>query len=185
MLRLSLLLHIITSAKGKAPDNNMVEHIRSKLDSYYQTIDHDIASSRQEGRNRSTYLVLRALYHSVEISYSRCLVPSDKRHAADQHARNIIRITQQLKALRPEGSKAAPPPTKFWPLPLVMAAIEVEDPIYREWAVRMLADYETVGGDHYTWSRRFVEAMCEREDQIAQRLDWSSILAEIKDGLVI
>jgi hypothetical protein len=61
-----------------------------------------------------------------------------------------------------------------------MAAIEVGDPIYREWAVRMLADYETVGGDHYAWSRKFVEVICVKEDQIAQRLDWSSILAEIK-----
>ncbi|KAJ5989658.1 hypothetical protein N7481_004868 [Penicillium waksmanii] len=185
MLRLSFLLHIITSVKGKPRVGYMAKDIRSKLNSYCQAIDQDIASSRQEGRNRYTYLVLRALYHSIEISYSRCLVAGDQRHAADQHACDIIRITQQLKALRPVGSKVTPPPTKFWPLPLVMAAIEVRDPVYREWAVRMLADYETVGGDHYTWSRRFVEAMCEREDQIAQRLDWSSILAEIKDGLVI
>ncbi|CAI7654699.1 unnamed protein product [Penicillium manginii] len=185
MLRLSFLLHMITSIKSNTPDRNIVKDIRDKLDLYCQAIDQDIASSSQEGRNQCTNLVLRALYHSVEISYSRCLVYSDKRHAADRHARDIIRMTQQLKTLRPVGSKMTPPPTKFWPLPLVMAAIEVEDPIYREWAVRMLADYETVGGDHYSWSRKFVEAMCEREDHFAQRLDWSSILADIKDGLVI
>ena len=94
----------------------MVKDIRSKLDSYCQAIDQDIASSRQEGRNRYTYLVLRALYHSVEISYSRCLVPSDRRHAADQHARDIIQITQQLRAKRvvpPAGLRISPQSTAF------------------------------------------------------------------------
>lgn len=185
MLRLSFLLHRITRVKGNPHETQAVKDIRAKLDSYGLAIKTDINSGRHEGRSRCTSLVLCALYHSVEISYSRCLVPSDMRHAADQHAMDIIRISQQLKALRPIDSKGSPPPTKFWPLPLVMAAIEVEDLVYREWALQMLEIYETTGGDHYVWSRRFVEAVCEREDQASRRLDWCSILVETKDGLVI
>ncbi|KAI9038026.1 uncharacterized protein KD926_011364 [Aspergillus affinis] len=185
ILRLSFALHMITKTKGSSPSSHAVKNIRRKLDSYRISIDQDGNSGRHEGRNRCTYLVLRELYHSAEISYSRCLISNDVRHAADAHAKEIIRISQQLKTLRPEGSKTTPPPTKLWPLPLVMVAIEVEDLIYREWAIQMLEGYETVGSDHYVWCRRFVEAMCEKEDRASRRLDWGSVLVEIKDGLFI
>ncbi|KAJ5104236.1 hypothetical protein N7532_004765 [Penicillium argentinense] len=66
-----------------------------------------------------------------------------------------------------------------------MAATEVEDLIYREWVLQVLGGYAKVGGDHYRWSMKFVEAVCDKEDRASQRLDWSKILQEVRDGLVI
>ena len=87
--------------------------------------------------------------------------------------------------MRPAGSRYLPPPTNIWPLPLVMAAIEVKDLIYREWAVQILEMYQQVAGDHYAWSKRFVETVCEKEDVVARRLDWATILSDLNDGIVI
>lgn len=185
MLRLTSLLHRITQVRH----NNLAVHdvnvIRKTLDSYRLVIESDLDPGQYEGRSRCTFLVLRALYHSVEISFSRCLIPGETRHAANQHAIGIIQISQNLKAMQPAGAVSSPPPTKFWPLPLVMAAIEVKDLIYREWAVNMLEVYQQVAGDNYFWSKKFVEAVCEREDRASARLDWGVILEELKDGLVI
>jgi hypothetical protein len=66
-----------------------------------------------------------------------------------------------------------------------MAAIEVEDLIYREWAIRMLEVYQDVAGDNYFWSKKFVEAVCEREYQASARINWDFVLRELKDELVI
>ncbi|KAJ5899886.1 hypothetical protein N7495_004630 [Penicillium taxi] len=181
MLRLMWLLHQITKSKRTDQNSSDAEDIRIKLNSYHLEVESD---NQYEGRSRSTFLVLCALYHAVEISFSRCFKLGERRHAANNHAEEIICISQKLRAMLPAGS-ALPPPTKIWPLPLVMAAIEVEDIIYREWAVQVLGTYQQVAGDHYAWAKKFVETVCEKEDGASQRLDWAIILNNLKNGLVI
>ncbi|KAL1889489.1 hypothetical protein Sste5346_008867 [Sporothrix stenoceras] len=60
-----------------------------------------------------------------------------------------------------------------------MAAIEVDDIIYREWAIDRLKSYEKVGGDHYVHATKFVELMCATEDKAMTRVDWEPIMAGI------
>ncbi|KAF3384325.1 hypothetical protein F1880_001851 [Penicillium rolfsii] len=185
MLLLSSLLHQISEVKHCNPNEDDVSHIRATLDCHKHTINSVFSKCGYEGRNRSTFLVVSALYHSVEISFSRSLQPTDLRHAATQHAASIIHIAQKLKGVQPKELSLSPPPTKIWPLPLVMAAIEVSDIIYREWSIDMLSNYEANAGDHYSHARRFVEAVCRREDGENKRLDWEIIMQELMDGLVI
>lgn len=188
MLSLTYLLHEITRLKHEARESKEIESVRNKIDSHHDAIQRIGESQMFQGRTRSTSLVLTALYNSVEISFSRNLCPNQKRHAASGFARKIIQISQKLNEFHKtdfQGSPTSPPSTKFWPLPLVMAAIEVDDMVYREWAIDRLKKYEETGGDHYVWSRKFVEAVCAGEDKTGTRLDWESIISEIKDGLVI
>lgn len=66
-----------------------------------------------------------------------------------------------------------------------MAAIEVDDIIYREWAIDRLRSYEKVGGDHYVYATKFVELVCATEDKAMARVDWEPMMATVRDGLTI
>jgi hypothetical protein len=189
MLRIIFLLHSITLAKQN-PRNKDIKAIREKLDAHRDAIAGMEGNQTEnfQGRSRSTFLVLTALYNSAEISYSRAASPSAPMHSADVFAMKIIQVAQQLNALRTStigAPPSSPPPTKIWPLPLVMAAVEVRDPIYREWVLDRLKAYEEGAGDHYVWARRFVEAMVEREARDGRRVDWGIVLADVSDGLVV
>ena len=154
----------------------------------WQQIQNIATTKTFQGRTQSTWLVLQALYSAVEISFSRAFHPLAPRCSADAFATTIIRVTQKLHALRASGggeSASSPPPTKIWPLPLVMAAIEVRDPIYREWAQRKMESYEANGGDHYKFARQFVDKMCEAEDAAGRRLDFTAITPKVQIGLII
>lgn len=149
MLSLAALLHEITQLKHLPDEDDgtrptRIQHLRATLDTHRDAIQELAASSTFHGlsRARSTFLVLSALYHSVEISFSRSLCPEAQRHAASSSARTVIQLAQELTTFH--ASRNTPPPTKFWPLPLVMAAIEVDDIIYREWAIDRLRSYEKV-----------------------------------------
>jgi hypothetical protein len=137
------------------------------------------------GRVRSTWLVLLALYNSAEISFSRNLHTSEPRHSADAFAVRIIQVAQKLDVLRGGASLSTPPPTKIWPLPLVMAAIEVRDPIYREWALHKLETYGGTAGQQYTLAKVFVERMWEKEEEAGRRVDCAGVIADINDGMVL
>lgn len=138
MLSLAALLHELTQLKHMVEGESRsvgLQNLRTTLDTHRDAIDELKSSGSSQGlsRARSTFLVLSALYHSVEISFSRSLCPEAPRHAASQSAQTIIKLAQELTKFH--SSRNTPPPTKFWPLPLVMAAIEVDDTIYREWAI--------------------------------------------------
>jgi hypothetical protein len=97
----------------------------------------------------------------------------------------IIQVAQKLDVLRGDASRSTPPPTKIWPLPLVMAAIEVRDPIYREWALHKLEAYGGTAGQQYTFAKVFVERMWEREEEAGSRVDCAGVIADINDGMVL
>ncbi|KAL6693174.1 hypothetical protein J3F84DRAFT_396632 [Trichoderma pleuroticola] len=48
------------------------------------------------------------------------------------------------------------PPTKIWPVPLIMAAIEAKDWIYRDWAPQQMKSYYSAG-KHFVNACAFVE----------------------------
>lgn len=147
------------------------------------------SSESLPNRVRSTWLVLLALYNTVEISFSRNLYPDEPRHTADAFAVRIIQVAQKLDVLRGRGGGGAsistPPPTKIWPLPLVMAAIEVRDPIYREWVLHKMETYGGTAGQHYVLAKVFVERVWLKEEEAGKRVDCAGVMAGICDGLVL
>lgn len=204
MLCLSALLHEITQLKhaqhadaGDRQGLAGVAGLRRRLDAHRDAVQQLAAPAPAHAsasrRARSTFLVLSALYNAVEIAFSRGLCPGLPRHAAARFARTVIRLAQELATLQAaagSGGTASvpsttPPPTKYWPLPLVMAAVEVDDLIYREWAIDRLAAYARVGGDHYVYATEFVQLVCATEDRAMARVDWEPLMAVVRDGLVI
>ncbi|KAH8428371.1 Zn(II)2Cys6 transcription factor [Aspergillus melleus] len=186
MLRLTILLHQITEAKHRLPNPELVQSIRERLNLHKQTIDMKFSAvDYEDAQCRAMFLVTSALYHGLEISLSRSLRPNDARHAASQHAISIIQISQKLETLQPEGLVLRSPSMKIWPLPLVMAVIEVEGAVHRECAIKLLASFVPIASEHHTWAKKFAETVCEREDKAESRLDWEPIMKDVNDGLVV
>ncbi|KFY76962.1 hypothetical protein V499_03531 [Pseudogymnoascus sp. VKM F-103] len=186
MLELTILLSDITQKKSRLGGGSAgISKIRASLNAHAQALDAVSENESLAGRVRSTWLVLLALYNTAEISFSRNLHASEPRHSADAFAVRIIQVAQKLDVLRGEASRSTPPPTKIWPLPLVMAAIEVRDPIYREWALHKLEAYGGTAGQQYTFAKVFVERMWEREEEAGRRVDCAGVIADINDGMVL
>jgi hypothetical protein len=77
-----------------------------------------------------------------------------------------------------------PPRTKVWPLPLILTAIEVRDPVYREWVIDRMVSY--IGaGLQYVRSLEFIERPCEREDSIGQRVNLGGIIGGMDSVFII
>ncbi|EOO01557.1 putative fungal transcriptional regulatory protein [Phaeoacremonium minimum UCRPA7] len=80
--------------------------------------------------------------------------------------------------------RSEPPPTKIWPLPLVLAAIEAKDSIYRGWAVQKIRDYAQAG-KHYANACAFAEEVQGREEQRNARVDLAAISHNMPDNFII
>ncbi|KAH7153873.1 hypothetical protein DER46DRAFT_510987 [Fusarium sp. MPI-SDFR-AT-0072] len=108
-----------------------------------------------ENKVLSIYLTANALFHAVHIYASRVYRPTDAAYVDTLHAEDIIGITRRFynKLKRP---RTEAPPTKIWPIPLIMAAIEAKDPIYRDWALQLIKDCSQAG-KHYANACAFVE----------------------------
>ena len=131
----------------------------------------------------SIYLTTKALYHSVEIYYSRMFNPSAPLYSEDGHAAGIISTTDRYYQVfkRP---RSEPPPTKIWPLPLVLAAIEAKDSIYRGWAVQKMRDYAQAG-KHYVNACAFAEEVQAREERRNSRVDLAAISKRMGESFII
>jgi len=131
----------------------------------------------------STFLTTAAFYHATRIYFSRAFEPDATPYSADTHAAAIIRITDKLyKVLK--YSKRDPPPTKMWPIPLLMAAIEAKDPIYRDWAMRKIADYNA-SGEHFSKSILVIERVWEMESRKGGRVDIANVIDGIGAAFVL
>ncbi|KAH8682581.1 hypothetical protein BX600DRAFT_374941 [Xylariales sp. PMI_506] len=123
-------------------------------------MNEDTASN---GKVLSTYLTTMMLFHCLEIYYSRTFEPGAPLYSADDHASNLITTVNKYYQLL-KYPQTEPPPTKFWPIPLVMAAIEARDPIYRDWARRRIQDYKNAG-EHYARSVEFADKVQRSEEK--------------------
>ena len=121
----------------------------------------------------SSYFTTLALFHCVKIYYSRAITSSAPLYSADIHASKIIKTVDRFYHVL-EYPKSEPPPTKFWPIPLTMAAIEAKDPIYRGWALQKIKEYKTAG-DHYPQSYDFAEKVQALEGKTGTRADLSEM----------
>ncbi|KAF5620231.1 hypothetical protein F52700_11551 [Fusarium sp. NRRL 52700] len=136
-----------------------------------------------ESKVLSIFLTANALLHAVQIYASRIYRPEDVIYKETAHAEDIIGITRRFysKLKRP---RTEAPPTKIWPIPLIMAAIEAKDPIYRDWALQLIKDCSQAG-KHYANACAFVEKVHAAEEGVGCRADISQIAQDIGDDFVI
>lgn len=187
MLRLSSLLYQITDTKHSAtpPNPDRVQAIRTILDAHKKTLETQLSPLERDDKCRATFLIVSALYHSLEITFSRSLRPSDRRHAAHEHALRIVQLSGKLENVRSDGLASSSSVMQIWPLPLVMAVVEIEGSALRESASKLLAAFEPLAGEHYSWAKKFAERVCEQEDKAGRRVDWGVVMQELNDGMVI
>ncbi|KAF5605102.1 hypothetical protein FPANT_1279 [Fusarium pseudoanthophilum] len=136
-----------------------------------------------ENKVLSIFLTANALFHAVHIYASRIYRPEDLIYAETEHAEDIIGITRRFysKLKRP---RIEAPPTKIWPIPLIMAAIEAKDPIYRDWALQLIKDCSQAG-KHYANACAFVEKVHAVEEGTCCRANLSQIAQGMGDHFVI
>ncbi|KAH7136220.1 major facilitator superfamily domain-containing protein [Dactylonectria macrodidyma] len=140
---------------GGRSGENCEADVRASMDDVKRDLEIISETRAAENKVLSIYLTTSALFHAVEIYASRIFQPNELMYSGSNHAEEIIAITrrfyQKLKRPRTEA-----PPTKIWPVPLIMAAIEARDPVYRDWALQQIRDYSRTG-KHFVNACSFVE----------------------------
>lgn len=136
-----------------------------------------------ENKVLSIFLTANALFHAVHIYASRRYREPESLYTETAHAEEIISITRRFysKLKRP---RTEAPPTKIWPIPLIMAAIEAKDPIYRDWALQLIKDCSQAG-KHYVNACTFVEKMHAAEEETGCRANLSHIAQDMGDDFVV
>ncbi|SCV48326.1 uncharacterized protein FFB14_10321 [Fusarium fujikuroi] len=136
-----------------------------------------------ENKVLSIFLTANALFHAVHIYVSRTYREAESLYTETAHAEDIIGITRRFysKLKRP---RTEAPPTKIWPIPLIMAAIEAKDPIYRDWALQLIKDCSQAG-KHYVNACSFVERVHAAEEGTGCRANLCQIAQDMGDEFVI
>ncbi|KAF5656976.1 hypothetical protein FCIRC_13410 [Fusarium circinatum] len=181
--RLVALLGMISRGDRTTVDENQEASTRASLDDINQGLASITKEKAAENKVLSIFLTANALFHAVHIYASRIYQPEDIMYAETAHAEDIISITRRFysKLKRP---RTEAPPTKIWPIPLIMAAIEAKDPIYRDWALQLIKDCSQAG-KHYVNACAFVEKVHAAEEGTGCRADLSQIAQEMGDDFVI
>ncbi|KAG4258952.1 hypothetical protein FPRO04_11041 [Fusarium proliferatum] len=136
-----------------------------------------------ENKVLSIFLTANALFHAVHIYASRTYRKAESLYTETAHAEDIIGITRRFysKLKRP---RTEAPPTKIWPIPLIMAAIEAKDPIYRDWALQLIKDCSQAG-KHYVNACSFIEKVHAAEEGTGCRANLCQIAQDMGDEFVI
>ncbi|KAM5357468.1 hypothetical protein ACJZ2D_016234 [Fusarium nematophilum] len=181
--RLVALLGMVSRGDRDKPDGSLETIVRASLCEIKQ--DLAIISEEKAAENKvlSIFLTTNALLHAVYIYASRVYRPGEAMYAESTHAEDIIAITRgfysKLKRPRTEA-----PPTKIWPIPLIMAAIEAKDPIYRDWVLQQIKDC-CRAGKHFVNACAFVERVHAAEEATGCRANLYRIAQDMSDDFVI
>ncbi|KAL6809671.1 major facilitator superfamily domain-containing protein [Trichoderma sp. SZMC 28015] len=149
--RLVALLGKLSRTGGDTTDECLVLASLCDIRRSIESISEEKAA---ENKVFSTYLTTSALFHAVEIYASRVYQPNESMYTKSTHAEKIITITSQFYR-RLKRPRTEAPPTKIWPVPLIMAAIEAKDWIYRDWALQQMKSYYSAG-KHFVNACTFV-----------------------------
>ena len=98
--------------------------------------------STDNPRLQSTYQIVQCVYYSVEI-YQSMIFDRDVPYAEAASAREIIKISEVLMRGRTE-----PPRSKIWPVPIFLAALEVDDPVYLSWCFDHFEKLKSTGKNY-------------------------------------
>lgn len=104
-------------------------------------------------------------------------------YSADHHASKIITITDKMYRVL-SLPITEPPPTKMWPIPLTMAAIEAKDPVYRSWAIQKIKAYSNAG-EYFSKSCQFAEKVQVAEEESGCRADLADLARSMGDDFII
>ncbi|PTB48596.1 hypothetical protein M431DRAFT_99731 [Trichoderma harzianum CBS 226.95] len=129
--------------------------VMASLCDIHRSIESISEEKAAENKVFSTYLTTSALFHAVKIYASRVYQPNESMYTKSNHAEKITTITSQFYR-RLKRPRTEAPPTKIWPVPLIMAAIEAKDWIYRDWALQQMKSYYSAG-KHFANACAFVE----------------------------
>ncbi|EWG48722.1 hypothetical protein FVEG_08406 [Fusarium verticillioides 7600] len=181
--RLVALLGMISRGHRAAEGEIQEDSTRASLDNIREGLASISEEKAAENKVLSIFLTANALFHAVHIYASRVYRPDDAIYAETRHAEDIIGITRRFysKLKRP---RTEAPPTKIWPIPLIMAAIEANDPIYRDWALQLIKDCSQAG-KHYANACAFIEKVHAAEEGTGCRANLSQIAQEMGDDFVI
>ncbi|KAL5586043.1 hypothetical protein FOBRF1_015913 [Fusarium oxysporum] len=170
-------------AQSCTTDNSQETNTQASLSDIEQDLATISEEKAAENKVLSIYLTANALFHAVHIYASRVYRPTDAAYADTPHAEDIIGITRRFynKLKRP---RTEAPPTKIWPIPLIMAAIEAKDPIYRDWALQLIKDCSQAG-KHYVNACAFVEKVHAAEEGTGCRANLSQIAQDMGDNFLI
>ncbi|KAF5560441.1 DAL5-Allantoate ureidosuccinate permease [Fusarium phyllophilum] len=162
---------------------NQEASMRASLDDINQGLASISEEKAAENKVLSIFLTANALFHAVHIYASRTYRNGESLFTKTAHAEEIIGITRRFysKLKRP---RTEAPPTKIWPIPLIMAAIEAKDPIYRDWALQLIKDCSQAG-KHYANACAFVEKVHAAEERTGHRANLSQIAGDMGDDFVI
>ncbi|KAF4953229.1 hypothetical protein FGADI_6204 [Fusarium gaditjirri] len=162
---------------------NQEASTRASLDDISQGLASISEAKAAENKVLSIFLTANALFHAVHIYSSRVYRPEEQQYTSTSHAEDIIGITRRFysKLKRP---RTEAPPTKIWPIPLIMAAIEAKDPIYRDWALQLIKDCSQAG-KHYVNACTFVEKVHAAEEETGCRANLSQIAQDMGEDFVI
>lgn len=109
--------------------------------------------------------------------------PDAELYAADANATATVRVVEQMHG-QLGLARSDTPQTKMWPIPLMMAAIESRDSIYRDWALRKMRDYDHAGA-HYRHVCTLVEKIQSEEQRTGRRADVGALLRGMQPEFVI
>ncbi|EXL99484.1 hypothetical protein NOF04DRAFT_5078 [Fusarium oxysporum II5] len=181
--RLVALLGMISIGDRNAAMESQEASTRASLDDIHQGLASISEEKAAEKKVLSIFLTVNALFHAVHIYASRVYRPADEIYTDTSHAEDLIGITRRFysKLKRP---RMEAPPTKIWPIPLIMAAIEAKDPIYRDWALQLIKDCSHAG-KHYVNACAFVEKVHAAEEGTGCRANLSQIAEDMGDNFVI
>ncbi|PNP48184.1 hypothetical protein THARTR1_10379 [Trichoderma harzianum] len=180
MCRLVALLGKLSRNGGDKTDEC---HVMASLRDIQRNIESINEATAAENKVFSTYLTTSALFHAVKIYASRVYQPTESMYTKTAHAEKIITITGQFyRRLKQPRTEA--PPTKIWPVPLIMAAIEAKDWIYRDWALQQMKSYYSAG-KHFVNACAFVEKVHAAEEATGRRSNLHQIAEDMGDDFVI
>ncbi|KAF9772713.1 hypothetical protein IL306_009568 [Fusarium sp. DS 682] len=181
--RLVALLGMISRGDTNMRDDSRETIAQESLCGIKQGLAGISEAKATENKVLSIFLTTNALFHAVSIYASRVYHPGEPLYTESTHAEEIIAITRrfynQLKRPRTEA-----PPTKIWPIPLIMAAIEAKDPVYRDWALQHIRDC-CHAGKHFVNACAFIERVHAAEEGTGCRANLSQITKDMGNNFVI
>ncbi|KAF4635769.1 hypothetical protein G7Y89_g2317 [Cudoniella acicularis] len=164
-------------------DDNTIALIRQKINQRKKELDSIDEYSVKSKKLSIYYYTIIALYNAVEIYFSRTFQPNLPLYSCNEHATAILRTAEKLH--RTTGKpQAVIPHSKAWPIPMIFAIIEVEDPIYRNWGLRKLHDYRRAG-NHYVKSYNFIERVCTMEEINGARVNLGSVMKQMGEEFIV
>jgi len=141
------------------------------------------SSMKNMAINRTSFhwLTVTALHRSATILLNRILEPNVRTDEESQcAARELLAI-----ALRLRNTKYLRTPRSFfWPLPIFVAGIEIQDEIYQDWTLSYVEEMGEWGGNMMR-VRELLEAVLARQGREGRRVKVRHVMEDLGSVIII